>query len=305
MRRTTAIVFLVLILGVAPRSLAQAAPTSQILKQQEMLIWTTDYEGTVDGIIGPETIKAIQQFQTRLGNPPTGQLTQAEETILNQQGTAAKRRAGFRQIVDDVAGVSVGIPLNFVVGPPRSTKWGKHWEGQQDGLAIDTLRFSGDVSLRQLYDRLTTINNRTVAYQRFVDNEWFVIAAFEDSAAVYVKVEVVPLADQQSEMRGFSIWMSRNRPTEYQAIPPAMLSTFTTVNPDVRISTPAPQPNVPAAASPAPPPPPRQTPAQANVPVVTLPPNPAPIQTTGVAVSIADCYNGLGPRCPKILTVKQ
>jgi putative peptidoglycan binding protein len=303
MKRTTAILFVALILGVAPWSPAQAAPTSQILQQQEMLIWTTDYEGTVDGIIGPETIKAIRQFQTRLGNPPTGQLTQAEESDLNQQGAAAKRRAGFRQIVDDVAGVSVGIPLNFVATPPRSTKWGKHWEGQHDGLAIDTLRFSGDVSLRQLYDRLTTINNRTVAYQRFVDNEWFVIAAFEDSAAVYVKVEVVPLADQPSEMRGFSIWMSRDRPIEYQAIPPAMLSTFTTIKPNVRISTPAPQPNVPAAAPPTPPPP-RETPAQANVPVVTLSPNPAPIQTTGTAGSITDCYNGLGPRCPRILTAK-
>src|SRR5262249_13628953 len=61
-----------------------------LLHQQEMLIWTTDYEGLIDGKAGPETIKAIQKFQTRLGNSPTGKLTAAEELALDQMGNAKK-----------------------------------------------------------------------------------------------------------------------------------------------------------------------------------------------------------------------
>jgi len=266
-------------LSTAP-TLAQAQTDSQIRLQQEMLIWTTEYEGLADGVVGPETIKAINKFQTRIGNPVTGRLTQEETKELVKQGTLKRDRVGFRQETDNDAGVSVGIPLRLV--PVRTkTKWGTHWYGREAGLAIDTLRFSADVTLDQLFERLRSINNRTVAYERKVSNNWFVIAAFERDAAVYVRANVVVLPNEQSEIRGFSIWMSKDRPTDYQAIPPAMLSSFRsdTGTPTVSVS-----PAIPGSF-------PR------------LPHNPPPIPTAQAASSIGECFRGLGD-CPAMLTYR-
>jgi serine protease Do len=259
-------------------ALGQVQTESQVRLLQEMLIWTADYEGVIDGRAGPETAKAIKAFQARLGNPVTGQLTQAEEKTLKDRALRKKNAAGFQQIVDNEAGVSVGIPLHFV-SDPKKTKWGNRWYGRQAGISIDTLRFGADVSLRQLYDRLTSINNRTITYQRFVDNDWFVVAALEGDSAVYVRANLVSSNTQPSEIRGFSIWMSKDRPANYQALPPAMLSSFST--------TPATQivrasPTTTGAGQTVKDPPPLQR---------NLPP------------SVGDCYRGLGgPECPIVLT---
>jgi hypothetical protein len=273
---------------VAP-ALSQNLIDGQIRLQQEMLIWTTDYEGLIDGKVGPETIKAINRFQSRIGHPATGNLTQEETKALVKLGSSKRDRAGFKQIVDNDAGVTVGIPKNLVSASTR-TKWGNQWYGKAAGLAIDTLRFGGDVSLDQLFDRLRSINNRKVAYERKVSNEWFVIAAYENDAAVYVRADTVVLPNQQSEIRGFSIWMSKDRPPDYEALPSAMLSSFSS--------------NHSAA------PPSITTTGSGNSSNPTLYPTPRlnplptePIATVRPASSIGECYRGLGD-CPTMLTFR-
>jgi hypothetical protein len=284
-------VFLLLLLSAQlPTSAALGQSEQQIRRWQDMLIWTTDYEGLIDGKIGPETIKAINKFQERLKNPQTGRLTAAEEEDLRREGSRNKAEFGFEQITDTLAGVSVGLPRKLVSGP-STTKWGKHWYGRTAGLAIDTLRFGGDVNLRQLYDRLIRINNRVIPYSRIVEDDWFVIAGFEGQAHVYVKAKLVPAANQQSEIRGFSVWMSKDRPMSYQAIAPAMASSFRWSD-NVASSPPRPTPNPSIGGNFRPAPSVPQTP----------PPAVAPIRTDGPAPDAGNCFRGLGRGCPKETT---
>lgn len=213
------------ILSCSPLLAATDAPTEQGIRiQQEALIWTTDYEGLIDGRSGDETVKAIKKFQTRSGHSQTGTLTDDELVRLIKEGFAKRDAVDFKQHTDRTAAVSVGIPQKLLPNPVEKS-WGKSWYSKQNGIAIDTLRIK-DVSLRDLYDKLLKINNRTIAYQRFVDDNWFVIAAFEKGAAIYVRANLVRAAGQSDEIRGFSIWMSEKRPPEYQSIAPAMLSSF-------------------------------------------------------------------------------
>jgi hypothetical protein len=269
-------------LFIAP-AFSQALSDAPIRQQQDMLLWTTDYEGLIDGKFGPETIKAINKFQGRIGHAVTGRLTPEEMKELVKQGSSKREWAGFKEITDHDAGIALGIPKHLVSGPTR-TKWGNQWYGRGAGLAIDTLRFGGDVSLDQLFNRLRSINNRVVAYERKIANEWFVIAAFEKDAAVYVRANIVALPNEQSEIRGFSIWMSKDRPNDYQAIPPAMLSSFTS---NTSASPPPPSPG-PVASSPI---------------LRPNPPPPQPIATARPAASIGECFRGLGD-CPSMLTFR-
>jgi hypothetical protein len=129
-----------------------------------------------------------------------------------------------------------------------------------------------------------------------VDDQWFVVAAFEGEAAVYVRADVVPLPNQPSEIRGFSIWMSKHRPRDYDAIPPAMLSSF-------RSNTGTTPPRYPDSTVGGPgvgPPVPHTVPAKLPR---NAPPAGQPIRTDGAAASIGECYRGLG-QCPPVLTFR-
>jgi peptidoglycan hydrolase-like protein with peptidoglycan-binding domain len=55
--------------GAAPQA------TKQIKEYQEMLIWTGDYDGMVDGNNGPGTKQAVMSFQKRVGRTETGALS--------------------------------------------------------------------------------------------------------------------------------------------------------------------------------------------------------------------------------------
>jgi peptidoglycan hydrolase-like protein with peptidoglycan-binding domain len=201
------------------------APTEQGTRiQQEALIWTTDYEGRIDGKNGEQTINAIKKYQARLGHSETGVLSDDEIVKLLKEGFGKRDAVEFKQTTDKTAGVSVGIPKKLLPEPTEKT-WGKSWYSKQNGIAIDTLRLK-DVSLRDLYEKLLKINDRTVEYKRFVDDSWFVISAFEKDAAIYVRANLVRTSGQPDEIRGFSIWMSGKRPSYYQSIAPAMLSSF-------------------------------------------------------------------------------
>jgi hypothetical protein len=142
------------------------------------------------------------------------------------------------------------------------------------------LRLNSDISFHDLFLKLKTMNGRRVSYERFVDNDWFVIAAFEGDAAVYVRANLVSPADQRPEIRGFSVWMGKDRPTSYEAIPPAMLSSFRW-NTDKKNDASA---NAPMGAL---------VPLNSDKPPVVAanPPPPRAIATTGPP---ANCINGLG-----------
>ena len=268
-------------------AVSQGTSEYEVRNQQEWLIWTTDYEGLIDGKTGPETLKGIKKFQARLRHPETGRLTADEERALEELGRKKKERAGFEEVTDPKAGVRVGIPFGLVSDRAgKETKWGRQWYGKEAGLAIDTLRVR-DVSLRQLYDRLISINNRKIAYERFVDNNWFVIAAFENDFPIYVKARLVNQAGQAPEIRGFSIWMNKQRPRDYEALAPAMLSSFTT-NTNTAEGGPL------VGSRP-------QTSSSSSMPDLRR--NPPPIAVNKPAEKLGPCLNGLGD-CPTALSFR-
>ncbi|MCK1732628.1 peptidoglycan-binding protein [Bradyrhizobium sp. 138] len=268
---------------------AQSLSERQVRDVQEALIWTTEYDGLIDGKLGEGTRQAIGNFQKRTSSSPTGQLSPQELDRLLAEGTQIRdQQFGFKQYTDTDVGVSVGIPF-ALLGKSGKTKWGRHWDNSL--VSIDLLRFGTEVSLKDLHDRLISINGRTVAYDRLVENDWFVISAFENGAAVYVRANLVHFPDQPAEIRGFSIWMSKDRPKSYQAIAPAMLSSFRSnydKNTDVS--------NYPIG----------RAPAQGGpvAPVPALPPNPISnraLDSSGPAIQVGRCYRGLG-ECPPILS---
>jgi peptidoglycan hydrolase-like protein with peptidoglycan-binding domain len=249
----------------------QAFPqsASEVQTYQEMLIWTGDYDGTIDGKLGAGTLQAIKHFQERNHHNPSGDLSDKEVALLVQQGRSRKQAAGFGPYRDIEAGVTVGIPSKLVANPTRS-KWGTSWSAIDDRINIDTLHVTG-TTLRELFDKLSAFRNRRVKYSVF-RGDWFVISGLDvDDAAVYVRAAADPSGD---DVRGFSVRIAKEWRDELGPIPIAMSSSFRTLSQPLVSNQKQQQPSPPGE----------------------LQPNPAPRYVAQPA-SIRPCFNGLGD-CP-------
>jgi peptidoglycan hydrolase-like protein with peptidoglycan-binding domain len=215
---------IILLVGVGA---ALSLTSKQVSDYQEMLIWTGDYGGTVDGVQGVDTQQAIKKFQKRIGHTETGELTADEAALLRKQGQAKEIATGFARVDDGVTGVSVGMPLKLISGPAKET-YGQNWAAPDDSINIDTFRYSG-VTLRQIFNRLMSVRERQITYFKFVDG-WCVVSGIDrDNALFYVRAVEQDSTEKGAlpEIRGFSVRLTGQRKDELQGLPFAMSSTFT------------------------------------------------------------------------------
>lgn len=57
-------------------------PSASVMQLQRQLGQLNYYEGSVDGVMGPQTIAAIQDLQRQAGLPQTGQMNAATQAAL-------------------------------------------------------------------------------------------------------------------------------------------------------------------------------------------------------------------------------
>lgn len=218
---------------------ANAETGNSTQNYQEMLIWTGDYDGMVDGIFGSGTKQAIKNFQKRFSYPASGNLTQSEATLLQKIGENLKTAVGFVQVNDDATGVSVGMPLKLVMGPKKRT-WGQNWSSADDTVDIDTFRYTGE-TLQQVCDRIRYFQGRRIDYFRSVD-DWCVIGGTDrDGADVYVRATAKKPEQTGDvlEIRGFSLRLSGVAKETLENVPAAMSSSFSIIQPAAKAVTPA------------------------------------------------------------------
>jgi lysozyme family protein len=60
-----------------------STPSAAVKTLQQELAELNYYEGSIDGIMGPQTVQAIQDLQRQAGLPQTGTMNSATEAALN------------------------------------------------------------------------------------------------------------------------------------------------------------------------------------------------------------------------------
>jgi peptidoglycan hydrolase-like protein with peptidoglycan-binding domain len=257
-----------------------AASDDKVREYQEMLIWTGDYDGFVDGVLGDGTRQAIMGFQQRSKHPASGRITADEAALLIRNGSVKKKAAGFERVDDRVTGVSVGMPLTLVSGPTKKP-WGQSWSDPSDNVDIDTFRYYG-VTIQQICNRLHNYKDRNVTYFKLAGN-WCIVAGTDrDGSSIYVRAVLQGSNEIGSvhEIRGFSVRLAGEAKERLKSIPIAMSSTFSLI----------PVGDRPPAVT-APPKDLLKTPTSE---LRQTSPTEAPIQRT--------CFNGLGD-CPPSASV--
>lgn len=182
-----------------------SAQDDTIRNIQEMLIWTGDYDGVANGFLNSRTRNAIKSFQARLGDSnPSGSLTDKQKAALQNQGSQARDKTGFRVIDDSVTGIRIGIPFNLVGTAKKQTSTSgttyATWQSADGRLNIDALRFADGRTIDDIY-QTSKKDHPNADYDRPVSDGWFVLSGKnKDGSDYYLRAQ-----QQGASARGFSV----------------------------------------------------------------------------------------------------
>ena len=165
---------------------------------QLMLMWTGDYGGPLDGIIGPATARAITAFQTRSNLTPDGRLTDDEIRMLGEAADRVSDAAQFRLIEDPYSLAMIGIPFGLV-DYEGVNEVGGLYNGSNGRINIVTLSLSGG-TLEYLYDNLAKDIGFEATYRSW-GGDWFVMSGSDGPNIYYARAE-----RSGSEVRGFALF---------------------------------------------------------------------------------------------------
>ncbi|ALN71992.1 hypothetical protein M673_04645 [Aureimonas sp. AU20] len=167
---------------------------------QTRLAWTGDYVGTFDGRVGPQTLRAIRDFQARNGFSADGVMTDAFLKKVIAESDKARDALGFHLVRDDRTGVRFGLP-GALVSPAGETEVGSIWRSADSGVEIETVRFHDEgYSLEGVFNVLSTqAENKTVSSSSLAGDA-FTIRGQEDGRSFLIR-----FSGRDGDLRGFSV----------------------------------------------------------------------------------------------------
>lgn len=193
-----------------------------VLGAQILMIWTDDYDGPADGVVGPITLKAIKSFQANHGFPETGELTEQQITLLVDEGTKAISSAGFELMFDKRTGISIGIPTTLTRAA-GTTDWGSRWATPSGSVSINTVSLAQDTNLNDLSKVLSSKSGRVISYSYADADGRELVLSGTDANATEFYTRFVAGAE---EIRGFGITYDRSVSVRMKKIVIAMSVSF-------------------------------------------------------------------------------
>ncbi|MFD2236965.1 serine protease [Aureimonas populi] len=167
---------------------------------QMRLAWTGDYTGPFTGHVGPETLRAIRDFQARNAMAADGVMTEAFLQSLVAESDRRIAEFGFGWEDDERTGVRVGLPF-ALVAPVGRTEVGSMWRAPDGGIEIETVRFMEEgYGLRQVFDILREPTpTKSVRTADFIGDH-FILTGTEDGREFFIRFD-----GEGSDLRGFSV----------------------------------------------------------------------------------------------------
>ena len=135
----------------------------------------------MDGNIGPNTRRAISEWQKSKSYSATGKLTAQQTIELVSEGLYRRDNYGWAYLMDDSVGFTVGFPTKLAtLEPPRSEQgtWTYVVKGAVFNLVVFTTPSSGACgSMDEYFEALARKSgaNFEITYKARKD-DWFVVA---------------------------------------------------------------------------------------------------------------------------------
>lgn len=188
---------------------------------QTRLAWTGDYDGTFDGRVGPQTLRAIRDFQARNGFSADGVMTDTFLKKVIADSDKVRDGLGFRLVRDDRTGVRVGLPA-ALVSPAGETEVGSIWRSADSGVEIETVRFHDEgYSLEGVFNVLSANGENKKVSSSTISGDVFTIRGQEDGRSFLIR-----FSNRDGDLRGFSVAWNKAHETELKPYTVVAANTF-------------------------------------------------------------------------------
>jgi peptidoglycan hydrolase-like protein with peptidoglycan-binding domain len=210
-----------------------AMPLNERISIQSDLIWSGDYNGTLNGEFGERAIAAVKAFQKRNGTKDTGILNPPERAALATAAKPKQDAVGWRMIDDSAAGVRLGLPGKLA---PQTTPivGGTRWSSSRGEVQVETFRVAQPgTTLAALFDQMKTQPTGRKADYSVMRPDFFVISGLQNLKKFYVRAHV-----RGEEVRGITILYDQAMDGIMEPVVIAMSSAFTAFPAGVALAPP-------------------------------------------------------------------
>lgn len=176
---------------------------------QIRLAWTGDYAGPFSGMIEARTLRAIRDFQARLGMNADGVISEAMLQTLVELSDKAQGDLGVAMVDDAATGGRLPVPLKLVSdrGP---TEVGHLWRSGDQSVELETVRIADTgQTLAGLYATLSEPTAQRSVGDAEKAEDWFTVSGTEQGRRYFMR-----FAASGSDLRGFSMSYTPAREAE-------------------------------------------------------------------------------------------
>ncbi len=209
---------------------AQARQSERLLSRAERELVQTAlkaeglYGAAIDGAIGPGTRRSMAAWQSREGFEPTGVLTSGQRQILLDRYRALRDSLGIAEVVDDVAGIRIDLPLGLVAFDRYDPPFAKY-AGKTGIPLVLLISQTGDrASLRALYDVMQTLDVVPLSGKRSLKKTSFTLTGEDDRITSYTYAAL-----SGNAIKGFTLVWPRNDAKRRKLVLAAMRDSFRTI----------------------------------------------------------------------------
>lgn len=204
------------------RTAFEALPEAERKAIQSDLVWTGDYNGTLDGGFGRRSFDGLRAFETRVKGKPDGVLDAAERKTLAELAGRARTSVKFTVQDDPKAGFRIGLPTAILTARSDLPN-GSQWRGALGKATLSSATLAGDAdALAKLYEaRISdTAGGRKVTY-KVLRPDWFVVTGEIGPRRFYTRYAL-----GEGKLRGFTLAYDAAAAPQWEPLVIAIANAF-------------------------------------------------------------------------------
>lgn len=200
-----------------------ALPEAERRALQDALVWTGDYKGSIDGVLGRGGIGALAAYAKRAKTTPEGVLADARRKQLLAEAQKLRSAARFASVQDARSGANVGFPATVFT---RKTDMpnGTRWTNAAGSTSLETFQ-EADVELQAFYERLRApLPGRKVTYGILRSD--FLIVSGEDQRGLFYTRAARGDVNGKQMTRGYTLVYARTLQPAFDVFAIAISNAF-------------------------------------------------------------------------------
>ncbi|TVS01560.1 MAG: peptidoglycan-binding protein [Rhodobacteraceae bacterium] len=192
---------------------------------QTALQWFGYYTLAIDAAFGPGTRRSMAAWQEDRGYETTGVLTTRQRAELLAEYEAELAALGMETVRDEVAGISIDLPMAMVAFDRHETPFAHYFERDDSGVRVLLISQEGtQATLFGLYEIMQTLEIVPLEGARERRQNSFVLTGQSDTLRSHTVAQF-----RNGEIKGWTLIWTPERDEQMARVLPMMEASFATL----------------------------------------------------------------------------